>query len=88
MSKASQLNFINQNNQKILSVHKFEDNGYAQFVYQIECLNCGHLYSVKNGSLFEKECLNCQSDSFSFSFFLIEALELNRVKILRFFKYV
>ncbi len=62
--KASQVDFINQNNQKIHDVHELE-NSDDQFSYQIKCLNCGHLYSVNSTNLFQCKCLICQDSGFN-----------------------
>jgi flagellar biogenesis protein FliO len=52
--------FINKNNQRNNGKTNQQGTDYNQFFYEMECLNCGHIYHANGSDIWLRKCPSCQ----------------------------
>lgn len=61
MSKTTDINYINRNNQKNLGRLDERGTDYNQWFYQMECQLCKHQYKSNGSDINQRKCPNCQN---------------------------
>lgn len=54
--QTTQSGYLNRNNQQVLRKTARPGNGSNQYVYLMECRNCGHLYGANGADIHERKC--------------------------------
>lgn len=57
---STDIGYINKNNQKNIGRTDNPGNDHQQWYYNMECLNCGHVYYSNGTDIWQKKCLKCQ----------------------------
>lgn len=58
--KSSEIGFVNNKNQKNNGRSDVPGTDHLQWFYNMECLNCGHIYHSNGSNIYEKKCPKCQ----------------------------
>ena len=63
-SKATEIGYINRNNQKVLGTRGVRGNDHGQYSYNIERQNggCRYTYGANGSDIFQRKCPKCQRD--------------------------
>ena len=59
-TKSTTLGYINKNNQKNLGKTDIRGSGNQQWFYQMQCLDCDHLYYANGHDIWLRKCPRCQ----------------------------
>lgn len=57
---STDIGYINKNNQKNIGRTDNPGNDHQQWYYNMECLNCGHVYNSNGTDIWQKKCPKCQ----------------------------
>lgn len=57
---STDVGYVNDQNQKNLGKTEKRGTGYGQMLYQMECLDCHHIYYANGHDVFLKKCPKCQ----------------------------
>ena len=57
---STEIGYINKNNQKNIGKTNEPGTGYMQWFYNMECLNCGHIYKANGHDIWLRKCPSCQ----------------------------
>lgn len=57
---STDIGYINKNNQKNNGRTDNPGNDHQQWYYNMECLNCGHVYYSNGTDIWQKKCPKCQ----------------------------
>lgn len=60
--KSTDAGYINKNNQKNLGCKGISETHYNQKFFEIECLDCGHLYMANGCDVWLRKCPECVSN--------------------------
>jgi hypothetical protein len=52
--------FINRNNQRNNGKTDMPGTDYYQYLYEMECLNCGKVYHANGSDIWQRKCPECQ----------------------------
>lgn len=58
--KSTDVGYINKNNQKNNGKSDERGSDHGQWFYNMECLNCGHVYKANGSDIWLRKCPNCQ----------------------------
>lgn len=58
--KSTEIGYINKNRQKNIGKTEQAGTDYNQFLYEMECMDCGHKYHTNGSNIYEKKCPKCQ----------------------------
>lgn len=58
--KTTEEGYINKNNQQNNGRTTMSGTDYNQYLYEMECLNCGHKYYANGSDIWLRKCPNCQ----------------------------
>jgi len=56
----TEVGYINKNNQRNNGKTDKPGTDFGQWFYEMECLECGHIYHANGSNIYEKKCPNCQ----------------------------
>lgn len=59
-TKSTTPGYINKNNQKNLGKTDTHGSGNQQWFYQLQCLDCDHLYYANGHDIWLRKCPRCQ----------------------------
>lgn len=57
---STDIGYINKNNQKNNGRTYNPENDHQQWYYNMECLNCGHVYYSNGTDIWQRKCPKCQ----------------------------
>lgn len=57
---STNIGYINKNNQKNIGRTDNPGNDHQQWYYNMECLNCGHVYYLNGTDIWQRKCPKCQ----------------------------
>lgn len=57
---STDIGYINKNNQKNIGRTDNPGNDHQQWYYNMECLNCGHVYYSNGTDIWQRKCPKCQ----------------------------
>lgn len=57
---STDIGYINKNNQKNNGRTDNPGNDHQQWYYNMECLNCGHVYYSNGTDIWQRKCPKCQ----------------------------
>lgn len=57
---STDIGHINKNNQKNIGRTDNPGNDHQQWYYNMECLNCGHVYYSNGTDIWQRKCPKCQ----------------------------
>lgn len=57
---STDIGYINKNNQKNNARTDNPGNDHQQWYYNMECLNCGHVYYSNGTNIWQRKCPKCQ----------------------------
>jgi hypothetical protein len=57
---STEIGFINKNNQRNNGKTNLQGTDNNQFFYEMECLNCGHIYHANGTDIWQRKCPLCQ----------------------------
>lgn len=57
---STDIGYINKNNQKNNGRTDNPGNDHQQWYYNMECLNCGHVYYSNGFDIWQRKCPKCQ----------------------------
>ena len=57
---STDIGYINKNNQKNIGRTDNPGNDHQQWYYNMECLNCGHVYYSNSTDIWQRKCPKCQ----------------------------
>lgn len=57
---STDIGYINKNNQKNNGRTDNTENDHQQWYYNMECLNCGHVYYSNGTDIWQRKCPKCQ----------------------------
>ena len=58
--KSTDVGYINKNNQKNNGKSDERGSDHGQWFYNMECLNCGHVYKANGSDIWLRKCPKCQ----------------------------
>ena len=58
--KTTDAGYINKNNQKNNGRRGKSTNHYNQWFYEMQCLECGHIYEANGSDVWLRKCPQCQ----------------------------
>lgn len=61
--RSTDVGYINKNNQKNLGYAGISETHYNQRFFQMECLECGHIYFANGCDVWLRKCPKCQASS-------------------------
>lgn len=61
--KTTDAGYINKNNQKNNGKNGISETHYNQSFFEMECLECGHIYMANGCDVWLRKCPSCQSQS-------------------------
>lgn len=59
--KTTETGYINKNNQRNVSKTDLRGTDHGQYLYAMECLNCGHKYFANGSDIWLRKCPECQN---------------------------
>ena len=57
---STQAGYVNRNNQRNNGRTDAVGNDHYQYLYAMECLNCGEHYNVNGSDIWQRKCPKCQ----------------------------
>ena len=58
--KTTETGYINKNNQRNAGKTDMQGTDHGQYLYAMECLNCGHKYFANGSDIWLRKCPECQ----------------------------
>lgn len=58
--KTTETGYINKNNQRNAGKTDMQGTDYGQYLYAMECLDCGHKYFANGSDIWLRKCPECQ----------------------------
>lgn len=59
--KTTETGYINKNNQRNVGKTDLRGTDHGQYLYAMECLNCGHKYFANGSDIWLRKCPECQN---------------------------
>ena len=51
--------YLNRNNQKVIRNTKLRGTDHNQYVYELECLDCGKRHGANGSDIHQRRCPHC-----------------------------
>ena len=58
--KTTETGYINKNNQRNAGKTDMQGTDHGQYLYAMECLNCGHKYFANGSDIWQRKCPECR----------------------------